>query len=276
MFKPIALALCFIAALLLIASPVAAKERSLPPGNFSDLKTTLSATVEQVINPYTVLLDNRMVLRLAGIDYPDYNPDYPGDFSLMAVKIMKDMLEGKQVNIYQTRDTDFGRSNRMGEGLAHIELQKGGIWVQGAMLRLGLARVMTDERNPEMAAQMYTLEDIARQEKTGIWHNDSFRILDAAETKDYTGSVQLVTGIVRSASMMQNTIYLNFGENWRNDFTIVIPPEKRRNFFNRNIDPLKWNGMPLRVRGWIGNRNGPFIEVTHPERIEVLGKEKKL
>jgi micrococcal nuclease len=30
------------------------------------------------------------------------------------------------------------------------------------------------------------------------------------------------------------------------------------------------NGKTIRVRGWVRNYNGPLIEITHPQQIEVL------
>ena len=42
----------------------------------------------------------------------------------------------------------------MGDTLAHLETHDGNLWVQGALLAAGLARVRPTERNPEMAAQM--------------------------------------------------------------------------------------------------------------------------
>jgi hypothetical protein len=35
-----------------------------------------------------------------------------------------------------------------------------------------------------------------------------------------------------------------------------------------SVESLK--GKRLRVRGWVKSRNGPMIEATHPEQIELL------
>ena len=41
-------------------------------------------------------------------------------------------------------------------------------------------------------------------------------------------------------------------------------------FERAGLDPLRLEGALVRVRGWVDERDGPRIEVTHPEQIEVL------
>ena len=65
-------------------------------------------------------------------------------------------------------------------------------------------------------------------------------------------------------------VYLNFGRHWKEDFTVTIDAEALRLFAAAGIDPLGLEGALVRVRGWIDDRDGPRIEVTHPEQIEVL------
>ena len=36
------------------------------------------------------------------------------------------------------------------------------------------------------------------------------------------------------------------------------------------IDPEEYEGRTVRTRGWVKSYNGPMIEATHPEQIEVL------
>ncbi|MDB5560731.1 MAG: thermonuclease family protein, partial [Hyphomicrobiales bacterium] len=41
-------------------------------------------------------------------------------------------------------------------------------------------------------------------------------------------------------------------------------------FAGEKIDPLQLQGALIRIRGWVDDRDGPRILVTHPEQIEVL------
>jgi hypothetical protein len=63
---------------------------------------------------------------------------------------------------------------------------------------------------------------------------------------------------------------LNFGANWRTDFTISLAPKVARLFRREGIEPVAMQGKRIRVRGWLKSFNGPMISATHPEQIEVL------
>ncbi|NQU69004.1 MAG: thermonuclease family protein, partial [Rhodospirillales bacterium] len=54
------------------------------------------------------------------------------------------------------------------------------------------------------------------------------------------------------------------------DFTISISPRSHRSFKRAKIDIKSYVGRKLRVRGWLKSYNGPMIDVTHPEQIEML------
>ena len=83
-------------------------------------------------------------------------------------------------------------------------------------------------------------------------------------------SFRIVNGIVRATAKIRNRIYLNFGEDWRDDFTIRIDRRYWRAFHAQGLDPLELAGRRVRVRGWIHLENGPMIRLTHPEPLEVL------
>lgn len=65
-------------------------------------------------------------------------------------------------------------------------------------------------------------------------------------------------------------IYLNFAEDWRADFTISIARKTAKAFEAAGLDLHALAGKRVRVRGWVERRNGPMIEATYPEQIELL------
>ena len=81
-----------------------------------------------------------------------------------------------------------------------------------------------------------------------------------------------VEGRVLDTGNARGRIFLNFGRDWRTDFTVTIPSAARRDFVNAGLDPDSLAGLRIRVRGWVRSRDGPMIEATHPEQIEVLGR----
>jgi micrococcal nuclease len=244
----------------------------LPKADFSELRKTGLKNVTAVIDPQTVQLEDGTVVRLAGLDFADYDPENPGEFSMTAMDILKDMLVGKEVVLYQTINKDEGRLNRMGHNIAQLERQSDNAWVQGTLLNLGLARARTTRSNPEMAQQMYDLEEHAMKDKMGIWEKTA-AILTPEDAEKHESSFQIVEGRIESAAIKQNRIYLNFGHDWKSDFTVSIAPEDKRAFSREKLDPLQWNGQQVRVRGWIESYNGPYMEINHPAAIELKVKD---
>lgn len=253
----------------------AAQAQSLPAGDFSALKQDGLAEVSAVIDPRTVQLKDGRIVRLTGLDFPDDSIDAPGQLAVTALEVLRDMLEGQSVYLYLTKDKDNGRVNRMGHVLAQLERQSDKVWVQGALISLGLARMKTSQRNPEMAAQMAGLEQNARTQKLGIWAENGFAVLTPEQAALQKDSFEIVEGKVVGVSLKQNRIYINFGADWRSDFTVSIPPGDRRAFSKAGLDPLQWNGRVLRVRGWLEQYNGPYIEIDHPEAIEFPEETEK-
>jgi hypothetical protein len=63
---------------------------------------------------------------------------------------------------------------------------------------------------------------------------------------------------------------LNFGPDYKTDFTVTIAPTEMRLFRREKIDPRELVGRTLRVRGWLGSYNGPEMELLTPSALETL------
>ena len=83
-------------------------------------------------------------------------------------------------------------------------------------------------------------------------------------------SFQLVEGIITSTADVRGRVYLNFGADYKTDFTVAIDKKHRKRFKKAGLDLLSLEGARVRVRGWIELTNGPVIWLDHPERLEVL------
>lgn len=154
--------------------------------------------------------------------------------------------------------------------LAHL-VDSDGAWIQAAMLDAGMARVYSFADNRTAVRAMYRIEAAARAARRGIWSHPYYRIRMPRELTRDIGSFQVVEGRVRAVATARGKTYLNFGPDWRTDFTVMLRGRSRRMFRDSGLTAAALEGRRIRVRGWLRKRNGPMIEVTHPEQIEPLG-----
>lgn len=230
--------------------------------------------VVEVIDGDTVVLDDGRQVRLVGIQAPKLPLGRTGFRAWPLAEEAKAALEalalGREVGLgYGGRRVD-----RHGRALAHLYLLESsgepGIWVQRAMLEAGLARVYGFADNRALIAEMLESEGRARRAGRGIWGEPFYTVRAPDGVGGDVGSFQLVEGRVREAAKVKGRIYLNFGDDWHSDFTVTLAPAVRRSFEAEGLDPLAYGGRRVRVRGWIKSYNGPMIEATHPEQIEVI------
>jgi len=225
--------------------------------------------VVEVVDGDTVILDDGREIRLVGIQAPKLPLGRRGfqawPLADEAKRALEELVRGRSVTL------TFGgrRMDRHGRWLAHLTLGDG-TWVQGTILERGMARVYTFADNRARAPAMFELERSARAAGRGIWADPFYAVRDPIAVAADIGSFQLVVGTVVDAAIVRGRAYLNFGSDWRTDFTVSIAPDDRDRFVDAGFDPLSFEGRTIRVRGWVKSLNGPMIDATHPEQIELL------
>ena len=225
------------------------------PGGGADDSPTVpprTAVVARVVDGQNVVLDTGEEVRLAGILAP------------AAKRALEDLVLGRTVTLGPGEHT----RDRHGRLVAQLH-DAVGRWVQGALVEAGLALVYTTRDSRAQAGALLALERAAREAGRGAWGDGRFVVL-APGTDLPRHAFSLVEGVVRDVAVVRGRTYLNFGGDWRTDFTVTIGPKDATLFVEAGLDPAALEGRRVRVRGWIGERNGPMIEATHPEQIEVL------
>ena len=144
------------------------------------------------------------------------------------------------------------------------------LWVQGEMITQGLARVHTRRDDQARAHQLLALEETARKTRRGIWAQPYYALRTPNNAGAAIGSFQIVQGRIFDVAEVRERIYLNFGEDWRHDFTINIAPKDKRQFTRVGIDLIGLAGAEVRVRGLVRFLNGPIIYLDHAAAFEVL------
>ena len=109
--------------------------------------------------------------------------------------------------------------------------------------------------------------------KRQIWGHPYYSIVTPERAGKVTNTFQLVEGTVMDAAEVKGRVYLNFGADWKTDFTVLVPAKARKALARQGMDPATFKGRTIRVRGWLKDYNGPMIELTHPEQLELPGHE---
>lgn len=239
----------------------------------ADLTKGETAIVRSVVDGDTVVLESPIngatEVRLVGLQAPKLPLGRRGFQKWPLADRAKEALEKLVLDRKVTLHYGGRRMDRHGRILAHLK-RDDGLWVQDEMLRQGLARVYSFADNRTQVDALLATERNARANHQGIWENSFYRIRTFVEAERYINSFQIVEGPVHNVAIVRGRAYLNFGANWRTDFTISIAPKSVRLFRREGLDLEKMNGAMVRVRGWLKSFNGPMIEVSHPEQIEVL------
>lgn len=166
--------------------------------------------------------------------------------------------------------------DRYGRITAHVFVQGPdgrAEWVQGAMLAAGHARAYALPGVTACLGALIATERPAREERRGLWAHAAYGVRDATDTRDLlarTGSFALVAGTVSRVKATAERVYLDFGADWRRDFTVSVPTAVLRAHPDWAAGLSEYAGARVQVRGWITARNGPMIEISDPGELELL------
>lgn len=192
-----------------------------------------------------VLLQEKGLVSLAGIHVLKMGD--AGDF----LRTQEGPVEYKEVG------TDrYGRSQ--------IWLYKPGsdTTMQEALLTRGDALIYDMAATP---AAWIQAEKLAQQQKRGLWAEKGW-IIDADSAFDALGKFRLVKGTVTRTYKGRDTYWINFGQDWKTDFSIAIPKRAWRSFGDRlEVAP----GSTITARGVIELDNGPMLTISRPEQMQI-------
>jgi hypothetical protein len=207
------------------------------------------------------LADGRS-LRLAGVQVPA-----EGEAGMApTAEILAGWIAGRTL-ILEPVPPPLDRHGRL---RAQARTAGGRRWLQGELVGQGLALVAPAPDVPaSVLADLLAIERAARAARRGLWAAGRHGPLPAERATAGMGDYVLVTGRVRSVAPAQSFVYLNFGDDWRRDFTVRATKARARSFTREGLDLARLAGRNLLVRGWLFAANGPMIELVHPAQIEV-------
>lgn len=247
-----------------IATPtVAAAQCLLQPGD--------GGTVAAVIDGATLRLEDGLVVRLAGIAAPEpplATPPPAWPLAAASREALARLALGKDVAL----EFPVSGRDRYGRAIAVVTAEGADGSLAEALLAEGLARVMPGDEAPDCLSALFATEREAREKRLGLWADPYYAIRAARDPTlvDRADAYDLVEGRVLSVGVRGRIAYLDFGRDWRTDFTAVVAGPASEALAALGRAPVSLKGRQVRLRGWIERHDGPSLRVTNPAQLELL------
>ncbi|UCC95403.1 MAG: thermonuclease family protein [Candidatus Omnitrophota bacterium] len=223
--------------------------------------------VVEVIDGDTVKLSTGQLLRYIGLDTPEIRIKKEGRFyyspqpyAYEAKEYNRSLVEGKFVSV----EFDVDKKDKYGRLLGYCFID--GVFVNAKLLEEGYAVLYTYPPNVKYVDLFVSHQKQARKHKRGMW--GAYEVIEHTEAARHLNQIRTVKGRVISTYKSKNCVFLNFGRNWRTDFTVVIFNNSLDFFSQKGIDPVRYyKGKLIEVTGRIREYNGPEIIVNSPQEI---------
>ncbi len=238
------------------------------PGPASPARADEAPVHAEPLSPVLLRLGDGRTLRLAGLEgaLPEHE-----ELRAAAMRALAGLVEGEALRL----EPEEPPQDRLGRELVQAFRRSDGLWLQGRLLRWGHARVDPFTAPFENLQEFLLLEEAAREEAAGLWSHPAYRLRGSApdELLPWIGSLQVFEGRVEAAGGGRGDLYLNFGEDWKSDTTARVSGRLRKRFEEAGLDLEGLAGRRVRLRGWLHDWNGPFLELHSPAQIEILESE---
>ncbi|MFG1294778.1 thermonuclease family protein [Xanthobacter sp. V13C-7B] len=140
-----------------------------------------------------------------------------------------------------------------------------------ATILVAAGGAFTDAQGP-CAAALLSAEAQAREARRGLWAEPGAiaSATDEAEMSRRLGLYTVTEGRILSVGVRRERTYLNFGESWRRDFTLMVPTRDFAIILGQGQDPVILRGARIRARGVVREQGGPAIMIRSQADIERL------
>jgi endonuclease YncB( thermonuclease family) len=251
-----------------ISAPVIAQPRPVAEGCVPH--NAFIGIVNSTNDGRTLVLSDGRQVRLAAIETP----------GVWARDILPALLAGRAVTFspLSPQPNRYGRTTARAflveddiSRSLEVELVAKGLALTGLPV-VGPGTLATHRGETGCTAALLAAEKAARTAKIGLWADpdyDTKSTDNPAAILTAKGRFAVIEGKVLSVRDSGGTVYLNFGRRWSEDFTVTILKRISAKFVAAGIDPKRLEGRRIRVRGFVEERGGPWIEATAPEQIEI-------
>lgn len=250
------LGLCFLFWGLLCIPAVKGEETPLNAPIFQDEITGMNEfPVLRAKSGHTIVLSGIERPQSHGIKNPDLQP---------IMKWVANQLIGQDVIIHPSGN-HFDMLGRLHAFVKKPDQPS----INMTLLKNGLTRVQLTTGFTHQSDQLFAAEAYARRHKIGLWGEGKFKRYDANDYQGPRKGYIIATGKITQNAKRKTYLYINFGEDWRDDFTVGIPVNDNR-FDIRMIEKSFIKDKIVEIRGLIENWNGPFIRLDVAEHLRLI------
>ena len=119
------------------------------------------------------------------------------------------------------------------------------------------------------AQQWQRAEETAIREKIGLWKDPQYQVWTSALLTNNLPSLKhdfiVACGMVTQVKEIKNKIFINFGEDWQTDVTVVLAAMQSKETY---LDYFKaFEGKTVIFRGWLEEYKGPYIPIYHSSHM---------
>ncbi len=191
--------------------------------------------------------------------------DKPEPYAEKATQELQGLLYGGRPNV-----VDTAPKTRWGERVVianRVGVRKS---LQEEMVAVGAARVSPMSEEFELIDKLLVVEEKVRRAHLGLWDGPYYQPYDVVRATRGIGKFSLVEGVVKKAVSTRSRFYLNFGDDYKIDFTVSAKASLYKRWVKAGYDLSRHEGRKIRVRGFITRINGPMIELNSSRQIEAL------
>ena len=150
-------------------------------------------------------------------------------------KALEDLLKPGSLTAAETGKDRYGRI------LAHLFANA--VPVAQALVRGGYLRASPDAPSAPCASLLLKAEEEARSSGAAFWGAGLYKVLAPDELRGRLGTFQIVEGTIASAAQIRGRMYVNFGADYRKDFTVTVASAEMRAFRRAKLDPKSLPGQ---------------------------------
>ena len=250
----------------------------LKPNECSYENATL-VKITKIDDQGTFTLEDGRRLKLADLFFP-LNEE-TGALSAQILSQIRQMTKGQKTRILTSGPTDrYGREPaflfiKKGSGEPHL--------VQKALIRSHVAVYMPEPQLRKTFASHCDFDRIRAElivitpkeptfgsgRPTGI---TSVLSANSQQLWGLEGEFVIVRGVVSGVRRTRRGISINFGDDWKRDFTAYLSPLVSKTFENNVNLNSNLTGQQVKLRGFLDLYYGPSMRIDHLTQMEMLSE----